>query len=154
MSLLDKDEITDVFCMTDDFCKEYYGEIKSHKRLPDSGGKKPQPQPRNVRQRNHHHPDAFPEHRLLWKMHRHQFCGQPGIHIVTGLKSNMENRLTPLFDRIVPRKRSVLLSRPLTLGLAVSSTGRLPSAWKGITMTNSWRCSSDLSFHHVFLTAG
>ena len=31
-----------------------------------------------------------------------------GIHIVTGLKSNMKNRLMPLFDKIMLRKRSVI----------------------------------------------
>lgn len=31
-----------------------------------------------------------------------------GIHIVTGLKSNMKNRLMPLYDRIMLRKRSVI----------------------------------------------
>lgn len=35
------------------------------------------------------------------------FFGQ-GIHIVTGLKSKMKKRVTPLFDKIMLRKRSVI----------------------------------------------
>jgi hypothetical protein len=31
-----------------------------------------------------------------------------GVHLVTGLKSNMKNRLMPLWDRILLRKRSVI----------------------------------------------
>jgi hypothetical protein len=31
-----------------------------------------------------------------------------GIHIVTGIKSNMKNRLMPLYDKIMLRKRSVI----------------------------------------------
>ena len=31
-----------------------------------------------------------------------------GIHIVTGLKSNMKNRLMSLYDRILLRKRSII----------------------------------------------
>jgi hypothetical protein len=31
-----------------------------------------------------------------------------GIHIVTGIRSNMKNRLTPLWDKILLRKRSVI----------------------------------------------
>jgi hypothetical protein len=31
-----------------------------------------------------------------------------GVHLVTGLKSNMKNRLMPLYDRIMLRKRSVI----------------------------------------------
>lgn len=33
-----------------------------------------------------------------------------GIHIVTGLRSNMKQRLMPLFDKIMLRKRSILES--------------------------------------------
>ncbi|MDR2057004.1 MAG: IS982 family transposase [Dysgonamonadaceae bacterium] len=31
-----------------------------------------------------------------------------GVHLVTGIKSNMKNRLMPLYDRIMLRKRSVI----------------------------------------------
>lgn len=31
-----------------------------------------------------------------------------GIHIVTGIKSNMKNRLMPFYDRIMLRKRSII----------------------------------------------
>jgi hypothetical protein len=31
-----------------------------------------------------------------------------GIHLVTGIKSNMKNRLMPLYDRILLRKRSII----------------------------------------------
>lgn len=31
-----------------------------------------------------------------------------GVHIVTGLKSNMKNRLMPLYDKIMLRKRSII----------------------------------------------
>lgn len=40
MSLLAKDKITDIFCLTDDFCKGYSEEIESHKKLPNPDGKK------------------------------------------------------------------------------------------------------------------
>jgi hypothetical protein len=31
-----------------------------------------------------------------------------GVHLVTGIKRNMKNRLMPLYDRIMLRKRSVI----------------------------------------------
>lgn len=40
MSFLTNDKITDIFCIVDDFCKEYSQEIKSHKKLPDTRSKK------------------------------------------------------------------------------------------------------------------
>ncbi|MGI6048136.1 MAG: hypothetical protein ACOYEG_09050 [Petrimonas sp.] len=40
MSLLTKDKITQIFCLADDFCKEYSAEIDSHKKLPADEGKK------------------------------------------------------------------------------------------------------------------
>ena len=40
MSLLTKDKITEIFCLADDFCKEYSAEIDSHKKLPTCEGKK------------------------------------------------------------------------------------------------------------------
>lgn len=40
MSLLNKDKITKIFCLADDFCKEYSAEIDSHKKLPDFAAKK------------------------------------------------------------------------------------------------------------------
>lgn len=40
MSLLAKDKITEIFCLADDFCKEYALEIKTQKQLPIIGGKK------------------------------------------------------------------------------------------------------------------
>ncbi len=32
MSLLTKDKITEIFCLADDFCKEYSAEIDSQKK--------------------------------------------------------------------------------------------------------------------------
>ena len=40
MSLLTKDKITQIFCLADDFCKEYSAEINSHKKLPACEDKK------------------------------------------------------------------------------------------------------------------
>lgn len=40
MSLLTKDKITEIFCLADDFCKEYSAEIDSQKKIPTSEGKK------------------------------------------------------------------------------------------------------------------
>lgn len=40
MSLLTKDKITQIFCLADDFCKEYSAEIDSHKKLPADEVKK------------------------------------------------------------------------------------------------------------------
>lgn len=40
MSLLTQDKITEIFCLADDFCKEYSHEIKSNKALAPNNGKK------------------------------------------------------------------------------------------------------------------
>ncbi len=37
-------------------------------------------------------------------------CGNKGVHIVTGLRSNMKQRLMPLYDKIMLRKRSIIES--------------------------------------------
>ncbi len=40
MSLLTKDKITEIFCLADDFCKEYSAEIDSQKKYPPVRAKK------------------------------------------------------------------------------------------------------------------
>ena len=52
MSMLTPDKITEIFCIADDFCKEFAQEVKKHQLRPDDV-----------------------------------------IHWVTGIKSNMKNRL-------------------------------------------------------------
>lgn len=40
MSLLTKEKNTEIFCLADDFCKEYSTEINSHKKWAICEGKK------------------------------------------------------------------------------------------------------------------
>jgi hypothetical protein len=39
MSMLTPDKITEIFCIADDFCKEYSQEVKKHRTLPSHGKK-------------------------------------------------------------------------------------------------------------------
>jgi hypothetical protein len=39
MSMLTPDKITGIFCIADDFCKEYAQEVKKHQTLPSHGKK-------------------------------------------------------------------------------------------------------------------
>ena len=38
--MLTKDKITEIYCIADDFCKEFALEIKNHKMLPEDGKKR------------------------------------------------------------------------------------------------------------------
>ena len=39
MSMLTPDKITEIFCIADDFCKEFAQEVKKHQLRPDDGNK-------------------------------------------------------------------------------------------------------------------
>ena len=38
--MLTKDKIIEIFCIADDFCKEYAQEVRKHKMLPTDGKKR------------------------------------------------------------------------------------------------------------------
>lgn len=48
MSLLTKDKITEIFCLSDEFCKEYAETISPNKALPASDGKKRRNRPHEM----------------------------------------------------------------------------------------------------------
>lgn len=80
MNLLTKDKITEIFCITDDFCKKYSEEIKSHKKLPNPDGKK-------IRKRSHEMSDSeiitilMLYHFGSFKNFKHFYLFYIGVHL-------------------------------------------------------------------------
>ena len=67
-------------CIADDFCKQFSKEFKKHQITPK----------------------GYISSSLF------ETLFDNGVHLVTGMKNNMKNRLMSLYDKIMLRKRSVI----------------------------------------------
>ena len=135
MKLISK--VTEIYCIADDFCKEYELELKT-KALSLSN---PSPNTPKTRNRKGRMSDAemitilVLFHSTTFRNFKHFYlfyvCREPkeefpnllsytrfvermprvadrGIHIVTGIRTNMKNRLMDEYDKIRLRKRSII----------------------------------------------
>ena len=130
-------EVTEIYCIADDFCKEYELELNK-KALSLSNPSPNTPKTRNRKGRmsdaemitilvmfhsntfrNSKHfylfyvcrelkeefPNLLSYTRFVERMPR---VADRGIHIVTGIRTNMKNRLMDEYDKIRLRKRSII----------------------------------------------
>ena len=135
MKLISK--VTEIYCIADDFCKEYELELNK-KALSLSNPSPNTPKTRNRKGRmsdaemitilvlfhsttfrNFKHfylfyvcrepkeefPNLLSYTRFVERMPR---VADRGIHIVTGIRTNMKNRLMDVYDKIMLRKRSII----------------------------------------------
>ena len=135
MKLISK--VTEIYCIADDFCKEYELELNK-KALSLSNPSTNTPKTRNRKGRmsdaemitilvlfhsttfrNFKHfylfyvcrepkeefPNLLSYTRFVERMPR---VADRGIHIVTGIRTNMKNRLMDEYDKIMLRKRSII----------------------------------------------
>ena len=81
--MITKDKVTEIFCIIDEFDKNLSAEYSKNQRLPshNSDGKRYQ--------------------------NRKSLFGQ-GIQLVHGLKAKMKNKLMPMWDKIMLRKRYII----------------------------------------------
>ena len=135
MKLISK--VTEIYCIADDFCKEYELELnKKALSLSNSSPNTPKTRNRKGRMsdaemitilvlfhsttfRNFKHfylfyvcrepkeefPNLLSYTRFVERMPR---VADRGIHIVTGIRTNMKNRLMDEYDKIRLRKRSII----------------------------------------------
>ena len=85
-------KVTEIFCAVDEFCKEFDKQIDK-KSLMSSDGKR-----RRYRKADR----GYISPRLF------DMLFEDGIHLVTGIKTNMKNRLMPMWDKIMLRKRCII----------------------------------------------
>ena len=128
MKLVSK--VSEIYCIADDFCKEYELELNK-KALSLSNPSPNTPKTRNRKGRaltkanvDDRNPEVFnhlPKD-LFGKLYADKgYISQSlfaslfdrGVHIVTGIRSNMKNRLMDVYDKIMLVKEA--LSRPSTI---------------------------------------
>ena len=135
MKLISK--VTEIYCIADDFCKEY--ELELNKKALSLSN--PSPNTTKTRNRKGRMSDAemitilVLFHSTTFRNFKHFYlfyvCREPkeefpnllsytrfvermprvadrGIHIVTGIRTNMKNRLMDEYDKIRLRKRSII----------------------------------------------
>lgn len=117
--MITDDKITEIFCVVDEFCKEFDKEIDRKSLLSPNGNNLRRYANRVFRglvtdgkgtmgwchgfklyfvcnDRGYISPRLF------------DMLFEDGIHLVTGIRSNMKNRLMPMWDKIMLRKRCII----------------------------------------------
>lgn len=138
MSLLTKDKITQIFCLVDDFCKEYSSEIDSHKKLSNCDNKK-------TRNRKHLMSDSeiitilMLYHFGTFKNFKHFYLFYVGIH----LQSEFPKQLS--YSRFISIEHKVFT--PMMLFLNIVCFGKCT----GISFVDSTKisvCHNKRIFNH------
>lgn len=138
MSLLTKDKVMEIFCLADDFCKEYSEEIKSHKKLPNPDG---------IKSRNRKHEMCDSEiitilmlyHFGSFKNFKHFYLFYIGVH----LREEFPKQLS--YNRFIAIEHKVFA--PLMLFLNIVCFGECT----GISFVDSTKisvCHNKRIFNH------
>ena len=115
--MITTDKVTEIFCILDEFCKNLDAELtknlhiapidEGYKRMRNRKGQMSKSEIMTILLCYHFYGKVFADKGYIKQEFFENLFSQ-GIHLVHGLKSNMKNKLMPLWDKMMLRKRYII----------------------------------------------